>query len=323
MRRVCLATLLCLSAGVSSVGGAPPNRQHIIDQQQQLIEAQRTEDGSRQAVETLVEQLRERYGDVSGLRIASDQLSHMNRARDARAAKFWELLGITVPLQHPLADSQRAELESFIGAFKGTAKDRFASALLNEHKSLVSAAEAEHRTSLRASEAKERLASVQLKTITDELSEPQFTQLIKIDKEFSTTDSAAVARRYLKAHFNRRSREDVREAGLLAPEMAEPLARQRLTEAQDRNGHARDKQSLRQALAEIVDDYPGTQAGQQASAQLALVQKQLILVQNALNAEAEHARSVQAAEAERSRSVRDYWDSVYPSRTSKLVGVQR
>ena len=290
MRCICFTALLCLSTWPVSVCGAPPNRQHIIDQQQHLIKAQQADDQVRQSVEKVINQLRTPYGDVSGLRIASDQLSHLNRARDSRAAQFWELLGITVPLQHPLADSPRAELESFLGTFKDTARGSFASTVLNEHNLLTT-----------ASKARTLLAKLQLKSTTEERSEAQFTQLIEIDKDFSTTDSAAVGRRYLRAHYNRRSREVAGEAGLLTPEVAERLASQRLTEAQKQYGHPRDKNSLRQALVEIVEDYPRTQTGQQASAQL-------IDVQKALN-----------AEAERTRSIRDYWDAVYPSR----IGAQR
>lgn len=305
MRRVRFATTLCLGAWVSTVCGAPPNRQHIIDQQQQLIEAQKGDDLNRQAVEQLAKQLRERYGEVSTLRIAADQLSHLDRARDSRASQFWDLLGITVPLKAPLADAQRSELETFAGAFKDTAKGRIASALLIEHKAL-----------LRSGEAKEMLAKLQLKSTADELSEAQLAQLIEIQKEYSTTDSAAVARRYLRAHYSRRSREELTESGLLAPEIAERLASWRLTQAQERYGHKRDTFYLRQALAEIVEDYPDTQASRQAG-------ERLVEAQKVLNADAEHLKFVRAAEAEQSRFIREYWDTVYPSRTGKRDGVQQ
>lgn len=306
MNRVAFATsLLCMGAWVSTVCGAPPDRQHIIDQQQQLIGAQKEDDLNRQTVEKLAKQLRDLYGEISTLRITADQLSHLDRVREYRALQFWELLDVTAPLKSPLTESQRAELETFAEAFKDTAKGRFAKELLVEHEAM-----------LRSREAKEMLAKLQLKSTADELSEAQLSQLVKIHKEYSTTDSATVAGQYLKAHYSRRSREKLAESGLFAPEAAERLAGWRLNQAQERYRNKRDATYLRQALADIVEDYPGTQAGQKAGARF-------VEIQRALNAEAERLQSVRAAEAEQTRFISEYWDAAYPSRTRKRDGVQQ
>ena len=302
MRCIGLATFLCVGAVISTSCGAPPIRQPVIDQQQQLIEAQQNDDEQRALVEQLIKTYgHSRYGESSEMRIASDRLVQLQRARETRAAAFWDLLGITLPLQEPLADSQRAELESLIGTFKDSVKGRFADEVLKSHQALVL-----------ADEAKAILEKLQLKSTDEELSEAQLDGLIELEKEdkdskkdYSKTESAAVARRYLRAHFDRRFREDAGKIGLLDPEIQEQLAGQRLTDAQERYGQPRDTFYLRRALAKIIEEYPGTEACQQASAQLVEVQK-------ALNAQTEH-----------SRFIREYWDAVYPDRVRKQVATQR
>lgn len=267
MRFVCLAACVCLGAwGPPTVWSAPPDREPVVDQQQQLVEEQVTDDQRRKTVEEFVskyDSLKNNFGDISGLRnaqrIATDQFSHLNRSRDARAAKFWELMDITVPLQQPLADSQRAELESFIKVFGKSSLGWDANKLLDEHKKLV-----------QASLAKELLAKLQLQSISDLLSDLQLKGLHEIETTFSTTDSATVAKRYLGAHFNRQFREEVGNAGLLAPENAEQLASDRLIEVGRLYATRSDASLLlMKALAEIVEDYPGTLAGRQANAQVA------------------------------------------------------
>lgn len=403
MRFVCFATCVCLGASSPlAVWSAPPDRPPVLDQQQQLVQDQVTDDQRRKTVEEFVskyESLNKNFGDISGLRnaqrIATDQYSHLNRSRDARAAKFWELMDITVPLQQPLADSQRAELDTFIKAFEKSLHGPDASKLLDEHNKLV-----------QASLAKELLAKLQLQSISDLLSESQLKGLLEIKTTFSTTDSATVAKRYLAAHSNRQFREEVGNAGLLAPENAEQLASDRLIEvgqlyasrsdallllkalaeivedypgtlagrqanvqfaeeaeqlAIDRlnelgrlYGDRRDTSRLRSALAKFVKDYPRTLASRQANAQLAEVQQQLPaeaeqrltevgrlygngraparlgealaeIVENYPDTQAGQAAKAQlaevqkllAAEAEQARSIRSYWDAVYPSRIKK------
>ena len=293
MRRIRLATFLCLGVWSSTVWSAQPDRQAVTEQQQQLIVAQQADDKQREPIQLLMdknESLQKDYGAITGLRVVSDRLTLLNRLRDTRAARYWELMDLTVPLQQPLSDSRLAELNAFIGGFKDVPQSQTALAVLEEHKQLVS-----------AGIARDLQAKLQLKTTTEELSVEQVDGLEEIVKKYATTVSAVVARQYLRAHFSRRLWKDVGNAGLLAPDSTLELSNQRLTVALQEFKSNRDKFLYRQYLIEIVEDYPGKAVAQQANAQLSDVQKSL------------------NAEAEQTRSIREYWDAAYPSRISKPV----
>ncbi|MEI8379973.1 MAG: hypothetical protein WCJ09_07590 [Planctomycetota bacterium] len=327
MRFIGLATLFCVTVTISTVFGAPPVQQSIIDQQHQLIEAQQEDDRQRAKIEEINKQLGGGSNDSLESQIAADRIRQFVQVRETRAAQYWELLGTSGSLQQPLTDSQRIELDSFSRIFVMTAKGQLAAELLNEHNRLMRAAEAERqsmsRTASRAAEAKARLESLQLKTVDEELSESQLTQLIELNKAYAETEAAAVARRYLRAHSNRRFREDAEQTGLLTPEILEQLASQRLSEARRRFGNEKSNSQLRQELANIVDDYPGTQACRQATTQIIEVQEAIDAEAQRLRVEAEQLRARRAAEAERSRFINEYWDAVYPDRVRKGVTPQR
>lgn len=338
MRVIGLAMLFCVTVTISTVFGAPPVQRSIIDQQHQLIEAQQEDDQQRAKIEEISKQLGGGRNDSLESQIAADRMKQFVQARETRSAQYWELMGKSGSLRQPLTDSQRVELDSFRRVFVMTAKGQLAAELLNEHNRLMQAAEAERQSMLltasRAAEAKARLESLQLKTIDEELSEAQLTQLIELNKAYSETEAATVARRYLRAHSNRRFREDAEQAGLLTPEILEQLASQRLSDARRRFGNETSNLQLRVELANIVDDYPGTQACRQATTQIIEVQEAIDAENQRLRveadqlrvrraAEAEQLQTRRAAEAERSRFINEYWDAVYPDRVRKNVARQR
>ena len=90
------------------------------------------------------------------------------------------------------------------------------------------------------------------------------------------------------------------EAALsLTPSNPEQLARQHRDKAHERYGRGRDNQRLQLALTDVVELFPKTEVAQQVKT----VQVELQKIIN--------------AQAEQSRMIREYWDSVYPSRVRK------
>lgn len=291
MRCLRLTAFMSLAVSVSSVWGAPPERQQAVEQQQQLIQNQQADDELRQPILDFIKKyqpLQNRYGIVSGLRIATDRLAHLDREREARSVKFWELIDLDLPLKHPLTEAQLTEVESFLGTFGASSQGQIARATISEHEKLE-----------QAGMAKELWATLKLKAVDAELTEEQVKGLEEIDNKYSTTETATSARRYLLSHYNRQSRQEARQAGLVAPDNAEALAGRRLADIHQKLGQRRDKSRLQQALAEMVEDYPDTNAAERARAQLAEVRQSI------------------AVAAENSRFIREYWDSVYPIRVTQ------
>lgn len=291
MRCFSITAFVSLAVSVSAVWGAPPDRQQNIEQQQQLIQSQQADDQLRQPILDFIKKyqpLQNRYGIVSGLRIATDRLAHLDREREARSVKFWELIELDLPLKQPLTEAQLTEVESFLGTFGAASQAQIARAVIAEHVKLEQAAM-----------ASDLWVTLRLKTVDEELTAEQVKGLEEIDNKYPTTETATSARRYLLVHYNRQSRAEARQAGLVAPDNAEALAYRRLADIQEKLGQRRDKSRLQRALAEMVEDYPDTKAAERARAQLVEVQQTI------------------AAAAENARFIRDYWDSVYPIRLTQ------
>lgn len=278
----------------SSVGWSSPPE--VIQQQQELVQAQQGDDQVRHAVVELIRKyqgLQNRLGSLSGLRIASDRLNQLDQTRDARAARYLELMKLSSPLRKPLTDAERAELDSFLGSFGSSPQAQLARAMQAEHEKLVE-----------ADAAAQMFEKLQLKTTGDSLSQEQVKGLEEIDTKHPTTHAAAVARDFLRAHYNRLSQSDAQAAGLRSSDKTEQLASRRLAEARERLGTRRDKTLFRQALADVIEDYPDTQAAKEARSQLVDLQKTV------------------DAEIANARFINEYWDAIYPSRLMK-PGVQK
>lgn len=297
MRSVCLTALLFFpcSWGPFSVWSAHADDQSAVEKQQQLIKEQEAENLQRNSFEEFVkknESLQTQYGTTlevqKALRIGNDRLSQLGRSRHDRGARVWSLMDIKLPLKQPLDVSQVAELETFKSVFRDSSFYQSAEEVLKEHKRLDDIRKAEMR-----------LAKLQLKSTADDLSEEQLSELIKIEKEFSNTRTADTAKDFLKAHFDRTALKEAGNLGLFDIETYEQLASDRLTEASRLQGKPGESLRLQVVLSEIVEDFPSTRAGREAKSQL------------------DYLKKLTAAKDERSRSIRDYWDAVYPSRIRK------
>ena len=61
------------------------------------MQAQQADDQARHPIVEFIKKyqpLQNRYGEISGLRIASDRITLLDQTRDARAFRFWELMDI-------------------------------------------------------------------------------------------------------------------------------------------------------------------------------------------------------------------------------------
>ena len=290
MRYFNVAAMACLMTATSTGYCDSPAERKITEPkitapQQKLIEAQLEDDRLIAPVRALMNKMT--HSDASVARIAADRMVQFNRAREERAASYLKLTGVTLPLLVPFTEQERAELESFSkGVFQNTERGD-----LIRH-----ALEADQKLKLEA-EAKAAFAKIPLTSIDDELTAAQRAELVDFERKYATTESSLEAGRYLKADANRRIRVVARDAGLFNPEEMERQASRRLQDLNERFG---DEEStrFRRALAEIVQDYPATQAGQQSSKRLAEVERK------------------RQATAEQSRLIRNYWDAVYPSRVA-------
>src|SRR5436190_10550221 len=129
MRCLRVFASLSLAACVSTSWCAAADQQKVVDQEQQLVQAQQADDQARHPIVEFIKKyqpLQNRYGEISGLRIASDRITLLDQTRDARAFRFWELMDIKLPLQQPLSDSKKGELDSFIGAFGSSTQGQVA-----------------------------------------------------------------------------------------------------------------------------------------------------------------------------------------------------
>ena len=282
--------LVSLAVFGSTVWSAPADPQ-VTTEQQEIIQAQQADDQVRQPTAEMIRKyqpLHNRYGSISGLRIAMDRMAQLDEARDARAVRYWTLMKLPLPLNQPLSDAQRADLDTFIGAFGTSPQTAVARQLVIENDKMVE-----------AFAAKQLLDKLDLKTTSDVPSPEQLKGLEEIDSKYPNTPAAVIAKQFLRAHYNRQSQDEAKMDGLVPADKSEQLASRRLGEARGRLGIRRDKTALRQALADIVEDYPDTLAAKDAAAQLVNVQREI------------------DASIANSKFINEYWDAVYPSRTMK------
>ena len=270
------------------------------------LEDQQTDDKQRETVKKLLKKYEavQRGPDMPGLRIAKDLLAELDHRQNKRATILWQRVEITGPLRIPLTPEQLAELGLFIDAFGAMKEGQIARGLLAEHEKLV-----------QESSAAVVLEELQLKSEDDVLTMEQLEGLVKLEKLFPGTTSASIAKRYLNKHVSRELQKDLGDAGLLVPFKVEQLADQRLQKAiqNDIRGGAKWLQwLLRRELAEIVEDYPRTKASVQAKRRL-----------NALDLEDKQEAVANRIAAEQARGIREYWDTVYPSRTQVPVVLQK
>lgn len=288
MRRIHCALVLVSALG-STAWGAPDD-QAILNQKQELVQAQQTEDQLRQPTAELIRKyqpIHNKYGRISGLRVAMDRMQELDEARTARAAKYWALMNLTIPLREPLTEAQHSDLETFVASFGNCPQSVTGKQVL-----------AEHDRMLEAVAARKLLDGLSLKTPSDALSAEQVRGLEEIENKYPNTPSALIAGDFLQAYYNQQSQEEAQAAGIVR-DRAEQFASRRLGEARVRLGIRRDKNALRQALADIIEDYPDTNAAKDAAAQIVNVQREI------------------DAAIVNSRFIRDYWDIAYPSRTEK------
>lgn len=282
--------LIGVAACGTSLFGAPADSQGATEEQE-IIVAQQADDQIRQPIAEMIvkyQPLHNRYGSISGLRMAMDRLAQLDAARDARAVRYWALMSLPLPLQEPLSDAKRADLETFIATFGTSPQSAIARRLLLENERISE-----------AFAARQLLEKLELMTTSDALSPEQVKGLEEIDTRYPNTHAATIGRQFLAAHYNRQSQEEARMIGVVPADKAEQLASRRLGEARGRLGIRHDKAPLRQALADIIEDYPDTLAARDAAAQLVEVQR------------------IIDAKIANSKFIRDYWDAVYPERTVK------
>ena len=282
--------LISLAACGSTAWSAPADPQQTSEQQQ-IIQAQQADDQIRQPTAEMIHKyqpLHNRYGSISGLRIAMDRMAQLDEARDARAVRYWTLMNLQLPLREPLSEAQRADLETFIGAFGTSPQTAVARRVLTENEKVVE-----------AFAAGQLLDKLQLLTTSDVLSAEQLKGLEEIDTKYPNSPAAAIGKQFLRAHYNRQSQEEAKIDGLIPPNKAEQLASRRLGEVRGRLGTRHDKVPFRQALADLIEDYPDTLAARDAAAQLVNVQREI------------------EATIANSKFINEYWDAQYPSRTMK------
>lgn len=279
-----------ITLAASTVWSAPADPQQTTERQE-IIQAQQADDQIRQPTAEMIHKyqpLHNRYGSISGLRIAMDRMAQLDEARDARAARYWNLMNLQLPLREPLSEAQRADLETFIGAFGTSAQTSVARRIVTENEKITD-----------AFAAQQMLDKLQLQTPSDALSAEQLKGLEEIDAKYQNTPAATIGAQFLRAHYNRQSQEEVKMDGLVPASKSEQLASRRLGEARGRLGVRRDKTAFRQALADIVEDYPDTLAAKDAAELLVYVQREI------------------DASIANSKFINEYWDAQYPSRTMK------
>jgi hypothetical protein len=282
--------LASLVACESVVWSAPADPQQTSEQQE-IIQAQQADDQIRRPTAEMIHKyqpLHNRYGSISGLRIAMDRMAQLDEARDVRAVRYWRLMDLQLPLREPLTEAQRADLETFIGTFGTSAQTAVARRVVTENEKIVE-----------AFAAQQMLDKLELQTTSDVLSAEQLKGLEEIDTKYQNTPAAAFGKNFLRAHYNRQSQEEAKMDRLIPADKAEQLASRRLGEARGKLGSRNDKVPFRQALADIVEDYPDTLAARDAAAQLVNVQREI---------EAKMANS---------KFINEYWDAQYPFRAMK------
>ena len=210
MRIRCLVAL-CLAVWASTAYSAPPDREQTAYEQAQLIHVQAAENLRRADLEKRSKESVSPYGPESLKRIFTDAIAQLDRGSEARAEKYWALLGLSDPIESPLSDLQLEQLGVLAVKFKGTTRGRLAQEILDH----ASAIEKERQTQEQYALARAKLESLHLNSTTDQLSEEQREVLIEIERQYSTSPSAAVARRLLSADVNRRIREELAKAGLV------------------------------------------------------------------------------------------------------------
>ncbi len=280
----CLVSSWPLSGAVLA---APPAT--VTELQEQLRQEQKAANlVDKQITEFLnkYQSLSVRYGgDFSGVRLARDRQSDLKQARNDRALRYWESLEIPATLQQPLSETQLAEVATFIEWFGESSLRIRADSVMAEHKRLIAAG---------------LLAELKLGSLKEVLTEQQVAGLLTIDKDFSTTEAGTVARQYLLAHFSRQAHAEAMNAAWLATADLEALAMKRLTEVRRTHQDPLRLTRLRQALDEIVVDFPGTAASRHAESQ------------------SQEVQATMAAISARTQSVRDYWDATHAGRTKSL-----
>lgn len=290
MRRLSCA-LVFMSALGASVCNAADN-QASVDEKQQLIQAQQTEDQLRQPTVELIKKyqpIHNKYGSISGLRLAKDRLQELDDSRVARASAYWTLMNLSLPLREPLSDAQHSDLEAFVAAFGACPQSLTGKQVLADHDKLVEGIA-----------ARKILDGLSLRTSSDPLSPDQVKGLEEIETKYPHSPAGLIASDFLRAHYNRESQAEAKAAGLVN-NYAEQFASRRLGYARSRLGIRNDKNLFRQALADIVEDYPDTLAAKDAAAQLVNVEREI------------------QANIANSRFINEYWDAVYPMRTTKPV----
>jgi hypothetical protein len=214
----------------------------------------------------------------------------MQQISDARAARYWQTLGISEPLNEPLTKFQVDEVDACSRIFKQTSLSSRASAVLAEHNRLVDIAA-----------ANALLMALKLGDLNAALTDEQIDSLIDIDNRFSETPAGAVARKYLRVHLPRQAHARAIAAGWFNSANFESMAMKRLTAVRAVRRDPVRPLRLRQDLDKIITDFPGTVGSREAQIQSEALQAQI------------------ASEAIHTQNVRSFWDAVSPSRTKLLA----
>ena len=255
MHCIRFATVLSLGILASSVRSAEPGGLSASEQQRELVEAQRADDSHIDQISELkrcVEFYRSRgcsYRDSSALRKAMDQLNYLQRSRDARAAQYLKLINVTQPLAQPLTQKQIDELQTIDDIFPNTPASKESLAVRNEHEKLREPDDAKQMLATANSNSPENVL-VNQPVVPHQADQTQFWQAATYIIDFLTSN----------VRFSEPKPEKPPEPPIIIPH--EKVARQRLNEAIDLYHAKHDKAALRTTLAEIVLDYPETEAAQ-------------------------------------------------------------